>query len=202
MMGLIDLVVTSYRTVMVGAPFRDPNIIAAATGAFLIFGPLSITKWVRAFAVFSFAAALSIGVAALVVQPLDLTLTELRLTPGAFAIPAAELALGLGLAFWTMRELGRENVRDALASAGVPPWNARLSVQAGVGLVTMAALLRWLALHGRSGAVAASLAIQEMGPGYQYQLTSISHEGTTVSGVVTAWNDHEIRKIILHWIER
>ena len=67
-------------------------------------------------------------------------------------------------------------------------------------------MLFWLLLHGQTAQLATSLAQQQLGPGYQYHLSWISRErnpnGTTITGVVTAWNDTEIKTILLHWYTR
>jgi hypothetical protein len=90
--------------------------------------------------------------------------------------------------------------------AGITRWDMAIPAQAGAGIVALAGLLLWLTLHGQSGELATSLALQQLGPDYRYHLSWISSanngHGATVTGVVTAWNEKELRKVLLHWETR
>jgi hypothetical protein len=61
-------------------------------------------------------------------------------------------------------------------------------------------------LHGQSAQLAEALAMQQLGPDYRYHLSWISStktdHGASVSGVVTAWNDQELKTVLLHWETR
>jgi hypothetical protein len=50
------------------------------------------------------------------------------------------------------------------------------------------------------------MAEQQVGPGFRFHVSSLNiaknNQGTFVSGVVTAWNDNEIRNLPVHWEER
>jgi hypothetical protein len=49
------------------------------------------------------------------------------------------------------------------------------------------------------------MAEQQIGPGYRFHVSSLTvaknNRGTIVSGVVTAWNDNEIKSLPVHWKE-
>jgi hypothetical protein len=162
--------------------------------------------WVRTLAIFVLAAGITLVVAAPFYQPLGLTFTEIRLDITGFAIKVGSMAIALSLLLWVTRELGRQPVQDAIASAGIRRWDMHIPAQAGGGLVMLVFLLLWLALHGQSAELAQSLAMQQLGPDYRYHLSWISSRGnghgTSVSGVVTAWNDKEIKTVLLHWETR
>jgi hypothetical protein len=153
--------------------------------------------------VFLLAAGLTAAVVLLTLQPLDLTLVEIRLDPGSFVSKMVPAAFALGILAWVRHELARRPVTDAIASSGLRRWDTKLFARAGVAFAAMGGILLWLALHGQSADLAESLAAQQMGPQYRYQLTWISRDrsehGTSVSGVVTAWNDHEIKTLLIHW---
>jgi hypothetical protein len=59
---------------------------------------------------------------------------------------------------------------------------------------------------GGSAEHAKSMAEQQVGAGYRLHVRSLSivknSQGKFVSGVVTAWNEKEIRNIPVHWEER
>jgi hypothetical protein len=204
--GIIDGAITIARLPVTGVypALLDGSAILA--GGFLLFGGPRAALWVRSFAVFMLAAGIVMLIAAPFFQPLSLTITEVRLDPLDFAARAAEVLFVLCLTFWITRQLGRLPVQDAVASARIRRWDMRLPAQAGGGVAMLVVLLPWLALHGQSAELATSLAIQQLGPAYRYHLSWISNSnnghGTSVTGVVTAWNGKEIKKVLLHWETR
>ena len=179
------------------------DCIAIVAGACLLWGGPRAALWVRTLAVFVLAGGVMVVIAASLFQPLDLSITEIRLDPGGFTTWAATLAIAICVTLWVSLQLGRPAVRDAIAGAGIRRWDMRFPAQAGGGIVALAALLLWLALHGQSGELATSLALQQLGPDYRYHLSWISSarngRGTTVTGIVTAWNHKEIKQVVLHW---
>jgi hypothetical protein len=180
-----------------------PAAIVAGAGIFLLQGGVRAALWVRTPAVFLLAGCVSALIAAPLFQPLDLTITEIRLNPGDFAVGAALAAAVLTLLMWVVLALGRPAFRDAIISAGIRRWDMRIPAQAGAGVVVLAAFLLWLTLHGQTADLATSLALQQLGPDYRYHLSWISTgsngHGTSVKGVVTAWNHNEIKQVLLHW---
>lgn len=204
--GLIDLAVTMVRFAAAGPYPAILDGAAVAAGIWLVWDGARAALWVRTLAVFLLAAGVVAVVAAPFYQPLDLTFTEIRLDRPGFIAKAVPLAIALGLLFWVTRELGRGPVQDAIVSAGIRRWDMRIPAQAGGGLVVLVGLMLWLALHGQSAELATSLALQQLGPEYRYHLSWISSSGnghgTSVRGVVTAWNDREIREVLLHWETR
>jgi hypothetical protein len=176
---------------------------AVLAGIILLQGGPRAALWIRTLAVFLFVTGTVTVMAAPLYQPLDLTMTEIRLHPGGFAVAAAASAIVLCLLLWIARELGRPSVQDAIASANIRRWDMRLPAQAGGGAVVVAGLLLWLMLHGQSAALATRLASQQLGPDYRYHLSWISNSssshGRSVTGVVTAWNHREVKTVLLHW---
>ena len=177
--------------------------IAVLAGIILLQGGPRAALWIRTLVVFLCVAGTAAIVAAPLFQPLDLTMTEIRLHPDDFAIAAAAATIVLCLLLWIAWELGRPSVHDAIASANIRRWDMQLPAQAGGGVVVVAGLLLWLMLHGQSAALATSLASQQLGPGYRYHLSWISNSssshGRSVTGVVTAWNHREVKTVLLHW---
>jgi hypothetical protein len=204
--GLIDTVVTIERFAIAGPCPAAFDATAIVAGIFLFLGGPRAALWVRTLAIFLLAAGIALMIAAPFYQPLDLTLTEIRLDPTALIFKAAPIAVILVLSLWVSRELGRQPIQDAIASAGIRRWDMRIPAQAGAGVVVLVCLLLWLALHGQSAQLAESLALQQLGPDYRYHLSWISRggngHGTSISGVVTAWNDKEIKTVLLHWETR
>ena len=204
--GLIDVGVMVYCIVNRQSYSSSFNLFAVIAGIFLLRGGLRTAALVRWFSVFMLAGFLSMAVVAPFLQPWDLSLTELRLNLGSFAIGVTFYFFVLGLLFWVARQLGREPVQVAIANAGVKRRDMRYAVTAGVGLAVLLGISIPLISNGESAERAKSIAQKEVGPGYQFHVSSIriSSVGnkTNASGVVTAWNHQEIRSVPFHWEDR
>ena len=204
--GVIDGVVTIARLPMAGPYPAVLDGIAVIAGVFLLLDGPRAALWVRTIATFLLAAGIVLAIAVSLFQPLDLSITEIRLDPADIAAKAVAVLFAFCLTLWVTLQLGRPSVQDAIVNARIRRWDMRIPTQAGGGIVMLAALLLWLALHGQSAQLATSLALQQLGPDYRYHLSWISSSnnghGTTVTGVVTAWNKQEIKKVLLHWETR
>jgi hypothetical protein len=204
--GLVDLTITLARLSTAGPYPAILDGTAIAAGIWLLSGRARAALWVRSLAIFLVAGGVALIIALPVLQPLGLTVTEVRLDPIGCLAKAGPIAAALCLLLWVARELGRRPVQDSIISAGIRRWDMRLPAQAGGGVVVLGCLMLFLALHGQSADLATSLALQQLGPDYRYHLSWISSSGngsgTSVNGVVTAWNDKEIRRVLLHWETR
>jgi hypothetical protein len=204
--GIIDGVVTIVRLTEAGPWPGVLDSIAVVAGIALLRGGPRATLWVRSVAVFLLAACLVLIIAAPLFQPVDLSIAEIRFAPAASAGIVASVIVILCVTLWVTLRLGHPSVLDTIARAGIMRWDMTIPAQAGAGVVALASLLLWLTLHGQSGELATALALKQLGPDYRYHLSWISSanngHGTTVTGVVTAWNDKEIREVLLHWETR
>ena len=204
--GLIDIAAMIY-CIANGISYSSSfNIFAVIAGIFLLRGSLRAASVVRWFAVFMFAAFVALLIAWPFMQPLDLTLTQFRLNPAASVATVALIAFVLGLLFWLARELGHEPIQAARASAGRKQQDMRIPAVIGVALVVVMGIFLALLLGGESAERAKSMAEQQVGPGYQFHVSSLNiiknSQGAFVSGIVTAWNDKDIRNVPVHWEER
>jgi hypothetical protein len=153
-----------------------------------------------------FAAIVTLLAAWPFIQPLGLTLTQIRLHPGAFSTAMVLVAFVLGLLLWFARELGREPIQAARASAGLKQRDMRIPAAIGVGLVVVIVVVFAFLLHSGYAERAKVMAKQQVGLGYQLHVNSLNvdtdSQRTVVSGVVIAWNEKEIRYVQVHWEER
>jgi hypothetical protein len=146
------------------------GVSGRARPQFLLRGGLRIAAVVRWFSVFMLVGFLAMAVVAPFLQPWDLSLTELRLKPGSFAIGVIFYFLALGLLFWVARQLGLEPVQVAIAKAGVKRRDVRYAVAAGVGLAVLLGISIPLISNTESAERARSIAKQEVGPGYRFHV--------------------------------
>lgn len=204
--GLLDIAVMIYCIVYRISYSSSFNVFAVVAGVFLLRGSLraaSIVRWVSAFMMAAFAALV---LAWPLVQPIDLTLAQVRLNPLSTVTSLGLLVLVLALLAWLVRELGRPSMLEARAAAGRKLRDMRIPAALGVGLVAVLVVSLSLLLDGESATKAKSLAQQRLGAGYRYHVASMNvaktSQGTFVRGVVTAWNEREIRNVPVSWEER
>ena len=201
--GLIDIAVMTYCILNNISYSSSFNIFAVVAGIFLMRGSLRAASVVRWFAVFMLSGLVTLLIAWPFMQPVNLTLTQLRLNPGASFITVAFMAFVFGLLFWVTKELGREPIQAARTSAGFKNRDMRVPMVVGVGLVIVMGIFMAVLLGGESADRAMSIAKQQVGSGYRFYVSSLNiaknNKGTFGSGVVTAWNDNEIRNIPVHW---
>jgi hypothetical protein len=179
------------------------NLFAVIAGILLMRGNLRTAAGVRWFGTFGLSAAIAGILGWPAIQPLDLTLTRIRLDPVGFVGGVAFLTLTLAVLAWGVKELGRPPVQAAIDGAGVKRREVRWAMVAGVLLILGLGVSLHFMLGGESAKHAISMAEQTVGPGYRLRVTSLQISSNanreSVSGVVTAWNDKEIREIPIHW---
>jgi len=204
--GVLDIGVMIYCIANSISYSSSFNIFAVIAGVFLLRASLRAASVVRWLAMFMLAALLTLILAWPFLQPWDLTLTEVRLNPWSAGGTVAFAALVLGLLAWLYSQLGRAPILAARAAAGRPKRDMRIPAVVGVGLVVVLGVFLSVFLSGESASKAESIAAQQLGDGYRYHVSSLNIQMNNrvkfVSGVVTAWNDKEIKSVPVRWEER
>jgi len=204
--GVVDIGIMVYCLTNGISYSSSFNIFAVVAGVFLMRGSLRAASVVRWFSVFMLCAFVAMAVAWPFLQPLDLTITQARLNPASTALSCVFLVLLAGLLYWLVKTLGDPAVLAARVAAGRKARSMRIPALAGIALVVGLGALMSALLGGESAQKAAQLAEQELGSGYKFHVSSLniatSREGTSVRGVVTAWNSSEVRDVPVAWVER
>lgn len=170
----------------------------------LAFGGLRIAELVRWC---SWAAAPVWAAYALLMltQPLDLTLTQLRLTPGWWSLAVLLPLLKMGVAIWTARELGSEPLMQARALERRKVRNMRIPLGLGVLSALAWCVLSTMIFGGERARHAEQLAAQRGGAQYRYHTASLqvvqSSGQTRVFATVSVWNDHAVHYMAVNWKE-
>jgi len=203
--GVLDIAYLIY-CVATGINYSSSfNIFAVIAGALLVRGSLRAASAVRWFGTFMLAAIAATALAWPLIQPLDLTITQVRLAPLQALASLGFLAFLVALLGWVCTRLGSAEILAARSAAGRKSRDLRIPAVAGVGLVLAMAALIPLPLKGESGAKAKELAQQQLGDGYRYHVSSIrvstNSDGTFVASTVTAWNEREVKVVPLQWRE-
>lgn len=203
--GCIDIAVMVYCIANRTSYSSSFNVFAVIAGALLMRGNLAVASFVRWTSVFFLAGFIAGAMAMPFMQPLDLTLAQVRLEPASLAAPLVLAALLCGLWFWMARELGREPVLAARTAAGRRQMDMRIPVALGVTLVVLCGGLLQFMNRGESAEHARALAAEQVGPDFRFQIRAMTVNktvhGTQVSALVAAWNDREIRDVAVEWRE-
>jgi hypothetical protein len=205
LIGLVDFGWMIYCIIHKISYSSSLNLFAIAAGILLMRGSLrtaSYVRWLSVFFVSGFGAALLAWPA---IQPLDLTLTELRLNTGPAVVGVCATLLVVAAFYWVGRQLGDEQIRKATQAAGVTRRDVRWAAASGICLVICLTIAMHFILGGEIAQRMMSIAEKEVGPGYKLHVKSVGfsqHGGEkSVAGVVIAWNDREVRQIPVHWDE-
>lgn len=202
--GLIDLGFLLY-CVLTWTSYSSSLIFALIPGVSFLRGRLWAVRWTRIFAAFMGVAFLAVAIAMPLLVPVGLMAAYVR--EASFGLMTATLLLPLvvALAWWVVRELGREEVQDALTAAGKKRSGLRLPVFTGLALVLVLVVTVGGMNRTESAEKARRLAADALGSGYEFHVTTmrfLRHDGKTrVSGTVAAWNDSELVEWPFQWIE-
>jgi hypothetical protein len=182
------------------------NLFAVIAGIFLRKGSLRAASIVRSFGAFSFAALSSLVLAWPFLQPLDLTLTQLRLQPISFLFNLLFIVLILGVLYWVVNELVRRPVLSAQGKGTDKLRPLILPALIGLTLVVGVAVITHVSLTGDASERAKEMAAKQLDGGYAYYVSSMhftkSSNGASYSAIVTAWNKDSIQKVSVRWEEK
>ncbi|HEX8405632.1 MAG TPA: hypothetical protein VF670_13510 [Duganella sp.] len=141
-----------------------------------------------------------------VMQPVDLTLTQLRLAPLTHFGAALPLVLFCGLLYWLLQQLARQPVQAAIQTTGRkrPAINVALTV--GVALSMLALTGKQIGQNSDLKNKAEQLAREKHGAQYRYHAAKIAPrddtEGTFVEAKVQAWNENSLDTVDVFWKEK
>lgn len=204
--GLIDITVMIYCIVNQIPYSSSFNVFAVIAGIFMMRGSFKAATIVRWFSLFAVTGLMAVILAWPLLQPFDLTITQIRLSPKAAVGTIALMVFFMGLLFWLVKELGSEPIQAARANANLKPQATRLPIAIALASVLIMGVVVTRMQSGDTAVHAKSLAEQQIGPGYRLFVSSINiahtNNGTFASGNVTAWNEREIKEIPFHWEEQ
>ncbi|MFC4158750.1 hypothetical protein [Chitinimonas lacunae] len=207
--GVLDLAVSCYRlsTASVSGQINlSLNIVMAVFVAFYLWrGGLrmaSVVRWLSVLALATIAATL---LTAPFLQPIGLTLLQMRLETSAFFYPLLVLGFSVVFLLWLARTLGDESILAARAAAGYKRRDMRIPAAIGAGLVLLFSGLYFTFMGGPDAERAIALARDQVGKDYRFQVRAINimhtPQGRQGFASVTVWNDKEIKTVPVYWKE-
>jgi hypothetical protein len=203
--GILDIGLMIYAIASQVSYSSSLNVFAVVAGVFLLRGNLRAASAVRWLALFFLAALISVSVASPFLLPLGLLATYVQVNPLAFMGSFGVFALALMLFGWLAKQLSAEPIKAAQLASGRRVRDARIPLLVGVGLAVVLAGVTISVQSSDSAARAISEARAQLGADYEFHVSSINYrsnsEGTTVSGIVTAWKSGTIRDLPFQWRE-
>jgi hypothetical protein len=200
-LGLVELV----RGIVV-APAGTLNFQVGGllVGLLMLFGGLRILAVVRWLALLALAVLLCGQLVALILVPVDLILTQVRLYPAAFAASFIPWLVPMAIAAIAALRLSHPLLLTAWTRAGRRVHAARIPLVLGVVCAMGSAWFLYGMLDGEAGQKASRIAADRLGPGYKYFTNSVNKttgKHTVISATVQAWNDHEVLLVPVKWQE-
>lgn len=181
------------------------TIPAVIAGILLMRGSLKAASALIWIAAILLPMAIASGAMSLM-QPLDLTLTELRLAPATHFGAALPLVLFCGLLYWLLQQLGRQPVQAAIQSTGRKKPAVNVALTIGVALAMLALTGKQLGQDGDLSRKAERLAQEKHGAQFRYHAISLTPrddmEGTFVEAKVRAWNADRVDTVDVFWKEK
>ena len=181
------------------------NIFAIVAGIFLLRGNLRATSLVQWFSAFVLACQLTVVATWPFLQPISLILAYLRFET-MFSLSFAILYVFIvGSYIWVYRQLASSPVQAARAAAGRKKRSMKIPTYLGIFGVSFVILLTTILLRNNPLVTTAQrLAAEQVKGDYQLQAKSfdikpVDQNNNLITATVTAWNDREMKNIIVKW---
>ena len=207
--GLVDIGIKVYCIYTQTGYSSSFNIFAVIAGIFLFRGSLTAARIVSWFAAFFIAAFTGILIVMPFLLPFDLVVIYIRLVPVRALATIVFIPIILAILVWIYRNLTSTIVREAMDRARINRasfWrNPDRGFWVGACLPLILAVFLKLFMGGNTGDEARKRAADQVGGGYTFYVKSLNMSsgsgGKHVHAVVIAYNDHEIREIIVEWLQ-
>ncbi len=183
------------------------NIFAIIAGIFLLKGSLKAARTISWLMAFFITISIGVHILIFVLFRFDLLLTYIRLSPISILKSSIFPLVSLALLIWMYHELTSQTVRTAMEQAGVKYNSFWWRPDKGFWIGGCCSLILLVFLHlllgGTSAKEAKQRAIAQFGDAYKYQVTSINissdKNGKHVRAVLAAYNDTEIKNVVVEW---
>jgi len=197
--GIIDICVMAYGIANEMSYSSSFNIFAVIAGIFLMKGGVKTARVVRWFSIFLVVAFIGLLLTTPFTTPFGLLIIQLKLNAlsivGSFAFGLVLIAVLV----WVHLQLSTPESLELLAQAGYKAGKPKSAYIAGGALLLLAFGLSAGLLNGESAQKAKTLAKEQLGPDYQYHVTSMTTSVNSGHASVTAYTDKEVRSVQVQW---
>jgi len=180
------------------------NLFGVVAGLLLMRGSLRAAVVVRWMVCSILPGMLLFGLM-LFAQPLDLTLTQMRLAPVSYFGNMLLMAAQMALLYWLQKQLGLAPVLAAREADGRKAYQMRVPTALGVVTSLAGLVFFYLLLFGERGQHAEQLARQQLGPQLRYHTNGLhinsNDSGTYVHASVMVWSQTQVGSVAVNWKE-
>ncbi|TCS35702.1 hypothetical protein [Reinekea marinisedimentorum] len=174
------------------------NIFAVISGILLVKGSVRTARFLRVATGFLVASFLGMFIVSPFLQPLDLTMLNLKLNTfkviGQYLISAALLAILI----WVHLSLSGKQVLSALAEAGYKTGRPKIAYGLGLGFVVlMTIMMNFFLVEEKQMAI--ELAKQNAGETMKGHVSSISVSGDRGAATVILYDDSSKNYVTVDW---
>lgn len=201
--GLLNFILTN---IYLPAGSWDFNILSILVAIILINKGRKFAAFVRWCSYFGATAyVITLAVTYFFIQPIDLTLTQIRLQPSQVLGSITYQLFWTAILIWLARALSIPEITTSESKPGVLKWIAQKPILVSAFIVTLfLSALVWF-LSGATAKHAIDIAQKMYGPQYQYQVTHLSYmqssQGKFIKTQVTVWNKETVFSTPINWKE-
>jgi hypothetical protein len=185
------------------------NIFAVIAGIFLLRGSLKAARTISWFMAFFIACFTGVLVVMPFMCPVDFLVAYMRLAPTSAVIDVIFIIVIMALLIWIYRSLTSAPVLAAMGEAQIDHtsfWHkpTRGFWIGGCSTLCIGIFLCFL-MGGATAGTAKQRAGAQVGAGYKFMVkslnTSSGSSGSHIQAVVAAYNDKEIKDVVVEWSE-
>ncbi|MCP5158701.1 MAG: hypothetical protein H6975_04670 [Gammaproteobacteria bacterium] len=199
MIGILDIGAMIYCIANKISYSSSFNIFAVIVGVLLIRGSVKTARVIRWLSVFFVITFIGMMLLLLIITPLQLLVTQIKLNPvGMLNYYAFSLIL-IGILIWVYMQLSTLNSLAKLEQAGYQNGKPKSALYAAICLIILGSLMFEILFNSESADKAKAFAKEQLGSNYKYHISSLIISGNNGSAVVTAYNSNEIRNIQVKW---
>ena len=175
------------------------NIFAVIAGILLMKGGVKTARVIRWFSAFFVIAFIGMIFLFPITMPIQLLTTQIKLNPiGMLGLYAFSLIF-IGVLIWVFMQLSTPAALAKLGQAGYKTGKPKSALYAALGIMVLGGVLFALLFNSESAEKAKALAKEQLGPSYEYHISSMQTSGDKGSAVVTAFNSNEIKNVQVKW---
>lgn len=197
--GIIDIGVMIYCIANKISYSSSFNIFAIIAGVLLMKGSVKTARVVRWFSAFLVISFIGMNFLFQITMPIKLLVTQIKLDPIGMLGSYALSLIFVGVLIWVYMQLSTPGALGKLGQAGYKTGKPKSALYAALGFMVLGGVLLAYLLNSESAEKAKALAKEQLGPAYEYHISSMQTSGNKGSAVVTAFNSNEIKNVQVNW---
>ena len=201
--GILNIILTN---IYLPAGSWKFNILPILVAVILINKGRKFAAFVRWCSYFGATASImTLGATYFFIQPIDLTLTQMRLQPSQMVGSITYYLFWVTVLLWLARALSIPQIKTSDSKSGALKWITQkpISVSALLAILSFSYVI-WF-LSGATAKHAIDIAQKMYGTEFQYHVTYLgfvqSAEGKHIKAQITVWNKEKIASVPISWNE-